>query len=138
MSCCLPVVMCFLPQCIEFDFKLIFDGIPVEKLPHMARWICGWFSCERVALSPLHLRGNTQLCYRKSGLVLQISWRALLRGDTPIVLVNVLISQLQNEVASHEMLDTIVQDDVECAIERWGGLSGTSFWDGHFVLILVC
>ncbi len=51
-------------------------------------------------LFPLHLWGNTQLRYLKSGLVIQISLRALLRVDTPTVPVNVLISEHQDERAS--------------------------------------
>ncbi len=89
-------------------------------------------------LSPLHLRGDTQLRYLKSGLVLQITLRTLLSVDTPIVPVNVLISEHQNEGASREMLENIVQGDNERALERWRRLRRTSFRYGHFVLVCAC
>src|SRR6266700_6221329 len=144
-GCCLPVVMSLLPQCIEPDFKLIFDVIAVEELSRMFIEPGGLFSCEwayqlenQVTLSPLHLRSNTQLRYLKSGLVLQISLRTLLQVSTPTFLVKVLISEHQDEIASREMLEDFVQSDIECAVKRWGRLRGTSFWDGHFVLVLAC
>src|SRR6266567_1783645 len=66
--------------------------------------------------------------------MLQISLWALLRVDAPTPPVNVLISEYQDERASREMLENIVQGDSECTIERWSSLRGTSFWYGHFVV----
>src|SRR5579864_409533 len=86
-----------------------------------------------MTLSPLHLGGTTQLRYLKSGLVLQISVRALLRIDTPNSPVSVLISEPQDERARREMLEDIVQDYSECAFECWNRLRCTCFWDGHLV-----
>src|SRR5260370_42294369 len=89
-------------------------------------------------LALLHLRGTTKLCSIKSGLVLQISVRALLRIDPPNSPVSVLISEHQDERARREMLEDSVQDDRECAIERWSRLRCTRFWDGHLVVVCAC
>src|SRR5258708_6518783 len=145
MGRCFPVVTCFLQQRIELEFKLIFDAVAVEELTHMLIEPCGLFLCEwawplenQVTLSPLQLQGTTQLPYLKSGLVLQISLRALLRSDTPTSSVSMLISKHQDERASREMLEDVVQDESECAIERWSRLRCTSFWDGHVVVVCAC
>ena len=66
--------------------------------------------------------------------MLQRSVRALLRVDTLTVPISVVIGEHQDEIASGEMLEDIVHGDSEGAIERWGRLRCTSFWDGHFVL----
>src|SRR5258707_4695411 len=89
-------------------------------------------------LSPLQLQGNTQLRYLKSDWVLQIGLWALLRTGTPNSPVSVVISEHQDERVSREMLEDIVQDNSECAIERWSRLRGTSFWEGHVVVVCAC
>ena len=81
MRCFPPEVVGFLQQCIELGFTLIFEVIPVEELSCLLIEPGGLCSCEwsyylehQLTLSPQHLRGNTQVCYLKCGLVFQTIW----------------------------------------------------------------